>query len=575
MYRQPNRRAQGDALSSRFVSYAFAVVIVLTLAVGCLNGVDVKADLPKRVGTGVDIKDASRGLKRLFIDDFFVASRNGITRTLHAATKYSHNPILPAKGEDYAEWEDPNRFAFYMSSAYDPGDRRFKIWYLAHMPGYRYRLGREVRQPHSAIAFADSPDGFNFTRRTDLGLSLSKVPGLLDESDRPITGPDIPTNIVLTKANGFFAFIDPTVAKDAPDRFKAAWMKEEGERESQTGISFSADGVHWTHYNDGEPVIGRAADTTNQLLWDPLSQQYLLVNREDLAVDAFIGDREVEVRGTRVVGRKDPSDSSRDLLAEPTAWLDENEISFLELAREGLTEQGYPREWRDRQIHATTLWPYEGVYFALLSVMEGNLDQRPDSELIESVRHEAYVVNFYIATSRDLRTWNYDWVYARQPIIERGADGAFDKDGIHSVSIVTEGGRHLLYYCGMYERFDMDKGNMSIGVAELRLDGFVSLDAGDEEGVVTTVPIKLQGDRLAINVDARAGSLMVEILDDAGNPIPGFGAAEADPLQGIDEVSAIASWRGKSSLSALRGRQVQLRFRLRRASLYEFQEVIK
>jgi len=525
-----------------------------------------------RTCVGVNVDNNPPGSKRLFVDDFFIESRSGVTRTLHTAKKYAHNPILPAKGDDYAKWEHADRLAFYMSAAFDPVDRRFKLWYETHMPGHSDMLG--LKASYSSFAFADSVDGFNFTRRTDLGMSYSKVPGLLDESDRPITGPDIPTNIVMAKAHGFTAFIDPTVANNARDRFKAAWGPEGIEAGGTTSIGFSADGTHWIPYNDGVPVIGRASDTVNQILWDPRSQQYLLVNREDLAGD----DSEVEVRGTRIVGRINSSDSSRELLARPAAWLDDKENSFLELAREGLTEEGYPREWRDRQIHATTIWPYEGVYFALLSVMEGKLDQIPNEGPAESVRHEHNIVNFYIATSRDLRTWNYDWVYARRPTIERGANGEFDKDGIHAVTIVTEGGRHLFYYCGMYERFALAGVEkiplMRIGVAELRLDGFVSLDAGDEEGVITTVPIKLQGDRLAINIDAHVGSLLIEILDKDGNPIPGFTAAEADHLAGVDNVSATASWRGKSSLSALSGQHVKLRFRLRRASLYSFQDVI-
>ena len=61
-------------------------------------------------------------------------------------------------------------------------------------------------------------------------------------------------------------------------------------------------------------------------------------------------------------------------------------------------------------------------------------DRRPDHQK----RHEHDIVNFYIGTARGNAMWDLTWVYAGEPLIERGPDGSFDKDMIFPASqIVT------------------------------------------------------------------------------------------------------------------------------------------
>ena len=58
--------------------------------------------------------------------------------------------------------------------------------------------------------------------------------------------------------------IDPHET-DPRHRYKAAYYGP-GVR---AALAHSADGIHWSSYNEGQPVTGRAADTHNQILWDP------------------------------------------------------------------------------------------------------------------------------------------------------------------------------------------------------------------------------------------------------------------------------------------------------------------
>ena len=60
-----------------------------------------------------------------------------------------------------------------------------------------------------------------------------------------------------------------------------------------------------------------------------------------------------------------------------------------------------------------------------------------------------------------------------------------------------------------------------IGLAIMRLDGFVSADADYSGGELTTRLLSFEGDKLEVNVDTGGGGvLQVEVLDEAGTPIP-------------------------------------------------------
>jgi hypothetical protein len=107
----------------------------------------------------------------------------------------------------------------------------------------------------------------------------------------------------------------------------------------------------------------------------------------------------------------------------------------------------------------------------------------------------------------------------------------------------------------------------AVGLAKLRLDGFVSIDAGD--GELTTVPLLMSGDRLIVNANASLGSVKVEILDAAGKPLEGFSKEDADSIQG-DSVRHTARWKGRADVSSLKGKPITLRFHIDRSKLYSF-----
>ena len=102
----------------------------------------------------------------------------------------------------------------------------------------------------------------------------------------------------------------------------------------------------------------------------------------------------------------------------------------------------------------------------------------------------------------------------------------------------------------------------------LRLDGFVSVNAGWKGGALITRPLRFQGNRLGINfATSSAGSIRVEIQDAQGKPIPGFKLEDCPDVFG-DEIDRTVEWKAGSDVSDLAGRTVRLRFVLKDADLY-------
>ncbi len=103
-----------------------------------------------------------------------------------------------------------------------------------------------------------------------------------------------------------------------------------------------------------------------------------------------------------------------------------------------------------------------------------------------------------------------------------------------------------------------------------RLDGFVSADFAGAGGELTTPLLRFSGARLHLNIDAKAGSGRVEILDAAGIPLPGFDLAACKNMKS-DSTRQLVAWKKGSDLSALQGKEIRLRFQMSEAKLYAFQ----
>ena len=129
--------------------------------------------------------------------------------------------------------------------------------------------------------------------------------------------------------------------------------------------------------------------------------------------------------------------------------------------------------------------------------------------------------------------------------------------------VQLEPGEFSMYITGHYEWPDHRLRRLTV-----RRHGLASVHGGASGGEFTTRPVTFAGRNLILNcATSAAGSLLVEVQDESGQPIPGHALADMAPLFG-DELDAPVSWRAVSDLASLIGRPVRFRFVLKDADLF-------
>ena len=104
-----------------------------------------------------------------------------------------------------------------------------------------------------------------------------------------------------------------------------------------------------------------------------------------------------------------------------------------------------------------------------------------------------------------------------------------------------------------------------------RVDGFVSMDAANTSGTLTTQPLLFRGTRLHLNIHtAGSGSAKVALLQPDGTPYPGFTASDCEMIS-ADEIDYEVHWKSGPDLSALAGKPVRVQLEMRNTRLYALQ----
>ena len=202
-----------------------------------------------------------------------------------------------------------------------------------------------------------------------------------------------------------------------------------------------------------------------------------------------------------------------------------------------------------------------------------------------NVLHEvSNTINVRLVYSRD--GWNWHHLNQRQPWLTTSAD-SWDKYMVNISSppipvgdelFVFHGGascHHDWWITGLYENLpvpeahDINMTRFGIGLAKMRLDGFVSIDATEmREGVMITRALITSGNKLELNAACgQDGYVEVEVTDADEKILKGFSRADCDTFKG-DKVKTIISWKGKTEIP--HGAYLRLRFFMKNASLYSF-----
>jgi hypothetical protein len=321
------------------------------------------------------------------------------------------------------------------------------------------------------------------------------------------------------------------------ERYKMLGASPEGYR-----AAVSADGVHW-HSPSPDPVL--AHHDTITLTQDPRTGEYLAYHKRPANVRGY--DR-------RVVWLS----RSRDFVS----W-SEPELVFTP----DETDDAWVTQPNERtEIYNMSVFPHAAGFVGFPAVFRVQR-VRPRAELTPGQSPLDGPLDIQLATSVDGREWKRS--SPRAAMIPRGAPGAFDAGALLGVSstLVDAGAETWIYYTAITTGHGgpIPPKRITIGRAEWRRHGFVSLDAGPDGGQLETALLKLETSTLILNADAAQGEITYALCDADGTPLPGFDFADATPLR-ADATDWVMRWQGEPALP--RDRVVKVCLRLMNSRLY-------
>lgn len=460
--------------------------------------------------------------KQLLIDYRFVDSSRGVTFTVNPPHRDGRLLIVADQ-----PWEAGASVYVYSSVLKDQG--KVRIWYDLFRPTGSGPYDHERR-----VAYAESKDGLRFTKPE---LHLHEVEG------------STANNVVLPGVIGGCAvWIDPMAEPEG--RYKTQAKVYPGGR---LHMHSSPDGLGWKLAATLNPGPG-GWDTQSIVFWDPAVSRYVLYTRYWMEHPALGRYRTV---------RRLESDDLRD-------W--ENQAIVVQPDEIDLaTHQGASGQ-PPVDYYGADVFRYaeaEDVYI-MLAQTYWHWQTRPEKGLGPAT------FDVRLAVSRDGK--DFQWPGNREAFLRNGPAGRFDSRMVWALPDPVRMGDELwIYYAGT--NFDHagnvdpaadGKKQTGISRAVLRLDGFVSADAGPAGGVLTTPPIRFTGRRLELNADASGGSLLVELLDEQGKPLAGCTKPDADVIQS-DLVRVPVRWAVGEDVSRFAGQPVRIRFHMRNCKLYAFQ----
>jgi hypothetical protein len=460
--------------------------------------------------------------KQLFIDDLVIDETRGVTRNLNQPAKYAGNPVMIP----LYPWE--GRVTLY-GTVWNDADGEWRMWYQGYGGGAVPSMAKDISDSPwkgfdasnllYVIGYATSNNGIHWERPN---LQLIDYKGSIDN------------NLVLSDAS-FANIIKDTRDPDPNRLYKSLFFEARnpaGTPNIGDGVSvaFSPDGIRWTKY-EGNPVIKRSSDAHVLYGWDDLHGKYVSYCRPSVH----------EGNKTRLIGRSESDDFIN--------WTDIEAVLIPDSEDPDGTE-----------FYGMPVFKYEGHYLGQLFAYH-----TPPEE--PQIRF-AGTIDVQLASSRDGINW--DRAGNRKPFIPNGPPGTIDAGEIYTARAPVMVGNELWFYysCSTSEHGITGRSG-PICLAKLRLDGFVSVDAGEDAGSLITKPFRCEGGPLEINASARGGVVGVAVLDGSGIQYQGYSRQECALFDG-DSVDHRVTWRGKLSLEELRGNTVRLKFYLQNASLYSF-----
>jgi hypothetical protein len=483
---------------------------------------------------------------QFLFDDYIVEDKYGLRRVVGPVEKYAGNPL--SMGED-TPWEkitDSWGGAYLNHVLYDPLEKIFKGWYLVY---------RRQKTYNYSTLYAESKDGITWTKPE---LDFFKIDGNK-------------TNYVMHDENETALMqdisLDPA-ATDPSRRFTAlVKMVPPGEKIRCIVRMFSPDGRKWELAP--EPVLFKGAnDGSYSMVSDSTRGRWLIYRRP--ATNAMVKE------GEGVYGAASPVNPAkmglnikrRLSLTQSTDlknWSYPRGINLLDELDDGQVQvlgNGMDIDW-------ATVTKVEGVFFGFLHLMDNLTMTNPRQN--------------HLMWSRDGIEWRR--LPKRPQFIENGAPGEWDYGSIGSISLISDGDRHNIYYTGG----NVTQGEKRLprftanGLAYLGKNRFIGQQAGPDGGYLLTREFIVEGNELELNFSSQlkvpsrdwGRVIKAEILQApadqiAASPIRGFSMEDCDPITSTDSFRQTVTWKGSSDLSSLKGKRVYIRFYIQNTTLYTF-----
>ncbi|HUH04436.1 MAG TPA: hypothetical protein VML75_20715 [Kofleriaceae bacterium] len=520
---------------------------------------------------------------QLALDHDLWESVGGATERLYQVAKHPVPVLAPE-----APWEGPGRGALWgpLHAERHAETGRVRLWYQS----FDLYPGRGSNMGTRCLSIAESDDGVHFERPA---LGLTEWEGSTNNNMYAMRrGPYAP--LVAAHSHGTIDSLAIDPAEDPAYRYKAVtWMGRDGMRYGRHGVAFSPDGLRWREY-EGNPVsrfkdAGDVASGASLRDWfDPQNSGPYPASKYALFPKMLVRRGRWSRRSFAVMFSDDSAPIPFTQFDDPKLSLttDERDDDMAEERLAGARDILLYDEPEDHrcEFYGVQVFRRGDVLLGLLWVYDASYEM---SRM--GTGNQYAIVEVQLVASRDGIHWRR--VGNRRPVIPRGAPDAFDSHMIfyHALPIAV-GDEWWIYYVGFNEGHtarscytdalretywaDVARGTRhlpSIGLGKVRQEGFASLAAGTEGATLVTRPLRMTGGELRLNAAVRpGGEIRVEVRDEAGNAIDGFGAPDCAAIR-ADGVRLPVRWGDRLGDPAWSRRDVRLAFSLQDAELFAFQ----
>ncbi len=467
--------------------------------------------LPLLVAAGEVVDLGSR--REMFVDNFLIAKMNGVELRLHEPR--DEGEVLRF---DQA-WEGIH--SGYCTVIRDGA--RFRVYYRGMPADVIDGTAGEV------TCLAESNDGLRWTKPK---LGLFEVKGT--KANNVVLAGDPPFS------HNFSPFLDSRPSCPPDQRYKAL----AGISKSGLVAFASADGLHWCKLRDTAVIPEKAPfkfawmfDSQNVAFWSESEKKYVCYFRV--------------WEGVRRIARTESSDFLN--------WTDPVLMSQMTDGQPSPVEELYTNQ-TDPYFRAPHL--YVAVAARFFPGRQAISDEEAQA-LKVAKGYEKDVSDAVLMTTRGGSVYERTFLssFIRPGI---GARHWVSRNNYPALGIVQTGPTEMSIYMNQ----DNAQPTAHLRRYSMRLDGFASVRAPYAGGELLTKPLKFTGDRLELNFStSAAGSIRVELQDEAGKPISGFAAGDCVEVIG-NEIERVVRWKGGADVSRFAGKTVRLRFVMKDADLY-------